>query len=87
MRMSFNEPPLLHTKNHAPTIPGSSPLKAWTLIVVWTDANYAVPFKGISIRSTPEIVLYLNEATVVNPPILTIIIVNHVGLYPINFYE
>ena len=56
-------PPLLHTKNHAPTIPGSSPLKAWTLIVVWTDANYAAPFKGISIRSTPEIVLYLNEAT------------------------
>ena len=29
----------MHAKNHAPTIPGSSPLKAWTVTVVWTDAT------------------------------------------------
>ena len=37
--MSFNQPlPLLgmHTKYHAPTIPCSSPLKAWMVTVVWT---------------------------------------------------
>ena len=29
----------LDTKNHAPTIPGSSLLKAWTVTVVWTNAT------------------------------------------------
>ena len=43
-------------KNHAPTVLCSSPLKAWTETMVWTDA-LCRPFIGISIKSIPEIVL------------------------------
>ena len=60
--MYFNEPlPLLGMgeKNHAPTIPYSSPLKSWTVTMDhgMDRCHYTVPFKGISIRSTAEIVL------------------------------
>ena len=43
-------------KNHVPTVLCSSPLKAWTETMVWTDA-LCRPFIGISIKSIPEIVL------------------------------
>ena len=43
-------------KKHAPTIHFSSPLKAWKVTVVSTDATMP-PFNVISISSTPEIVL------------------------------
>ena len=51
-----NEPlPLLGMciKNHTPTIPSSSPLKAWKVTIDATMPSFNV----ISIRSTPEIVL------------------------------
>ena len=48
-------PPLgMRTKNHALTILCSSPLKAWKVIVIWTDATMPL-FNIISIRPTPEI--------------------------------
>ena len=54
--MSYNEPPPAH-KNHAPTIPGSSPLSLDGDCGGMDRCQYAVSFKGISIMSTPEIVL------------------------------
>ena len=47
----------MRIKYYTPTIPYSSPLNAWKVTVVWTDATM-LPFNVIStLWSTPEIIL------------------------------
>ena len=61
--LSTTPTPLGYThKYHAPTIPRSSPLKAWTVTVVWTDATMPCLSKAFQQGPHQKLFFHLNES-------------------------